>query len=306
MRFTVTTTETNSTQTRLEHSPRSTTMNTKNPRTLALLIAATLPLSLNGAALAGPEHNHDHDAMATDHAAEPTMDARAKKVWDKAIKATMSENATDEWVKSMRMSGSMSMPSQGIEAKLNIVMATGQGMYFEMEIPGLGSFEQGVAGDVVWSNNIMEGPKVLDGKQATQMQQQMDFYADLHWDKYFQTISYIGEETITMPDGTEVKTYNLELVSLEDGSVSNRFYDIETGLNIKASSTVEIAGGGQVPTTSYNMDFRDVEGMMFPFKTISSSGPMEQIMTFESVEVNVDLQDGELDLPEDIKELVED
>ncbi|MFK7759928.1 MAG: hypothetical protein AB8C13_08275 [Phycisphaerales bacterium] len=281
-------------------------MNTKKSTTLAILIAATLPLSLTGAAFAGPEHNHDHDAMASDHAAEPTMDAKAKMVWDKAIEATMSENAKDEWVKSMRMSGVMSIPSQGIDAKLNILMATGQGMYFEMDIPGLGSFEQGVNGDIVWSNNMMEGPKVLDGKQATQMLQQMDFYADLHWDQYFQTISYMGEETITMPDGTDVKTHKLELISLEDGSVSNRFYDAESGLNVMASSMIEIAGGAQVPSTSYNMDFRDVEGMMFPFKTVSSSGPMEQIMTFDSVEVNVDLQDGELELPEDIKELVED
>lgn len=43
---------------------------------------------------------------------------------------------------------------------------------------------------------------------------------------------------------------------------------------------------------------------MIPFHTVSSTGPMQQIIEFSSVEVNVDFGD-ELELPEDIKELIE-
>jgi hypothetical protein len=269
--------------------------------TLALLITAAMPLTLSSVSLAEPDHKDAH-AMATQ---SPTMDAEAKKVWDRSIEAAMSDHAEDEWVKSMRLVGTMSMPSQGISAEMNILIATGKGMRLNIAIPGLGSFEQGISGDVAWSSSMMEGPKILDGDEATQLLKELDLYADLHWDQYYSTITYKGEETITLPDDTEVQTNVLELTDIEDGSVSTQYYDAKTGLLALAESSASM-NGATIPTTAYTMDYHDVEGIMIPFKTISNSGPIQQVIEFTTVEVNGEIADGELDLPDDIKELLED
>lgn len=233
-------------------------------------------------------------------------DAKANAVWIRSLEATMGETINQD-VQSMRLTGSMSMPAQGINASMNILIVPNTGMHMVMEIPGLGAFEQGVTGDIAWSNDMMSGPKIFDEDEAKQYIKQIDIYADLHWDQYYQSITYKGEETIAMPDDTEVMTSVLELISIDDdeGTPSTQYYDVETGLLVKATTIAVIAGGAKAPTTAYTMDYRDIGGILMPFKTISSVGPMQNIIEFTSVEVNVEVGDNELDLPEDIQELIE-
>lgn len=233
-------------------------MKTTSRKALSILAAAMMPLAFTTPALAsGPEHNH---ASSDAKAATPTIDKEAKKVWDKALKASIGKEARDNAIKSMRLVGTMSIPSQGINAEMNVLIATDQGMRLVMEIPGLGAFEQGMTGDVAWSSNMMEGPKILEGAEAEQFQKQGDIYADLHWDQYYQSITYIGEETVTMPDDSEIATNALELRSITDGTVSTSYYNAETGLLVKSVTEVTIAGGAKIPSTSYTSDYREVGG----------------------------------------------
>ena len=270
---------------------------------LTMLLAAAMPMIVSNPVLAGPGHDHGSETVTTD---APTMDAKAKAVWDKAIDETLGENAEEEPIKTMRLAGTMLIPAQGITATMNILIASGQGMHVSMEIPGIGAFEQGVSGDVVWSSNMMEGPKIVEGDEAKQLIKQLDLYADLNWEKYYQSITFNGQETITLPDDTEIQTNVLELVSIDDGTISTQYYNTDTGLLAKAVSTVATPGGGEMPSTIFPTDYREIEGFMIPFKTISSSGPMQQIIEFSEVLVNDEIKDSELDLPEEIKELMED
>jgi len=269
--------------------------------TLMILAAAVMPLSL-----ANPALGFEPDAMSAKAAPAPSMNAKAKEIWDRSLEESMKGKKGENWLQNMRLIGTMSMPSQGISAEMNVLIVNSKGMQLSIEIPGLGSFEQGVSGDVVWSNSMMEGPKILEGNEATQLLKEIDLYADLNWEQYYQSISYTGEETIEMPDDTKITTSVLELVSIEDGTPSTRYYSTETGLLAKAVTEVSIPGGAKMPSTAYTMDYRDISGMMIPFKSISLSGPMKQVIEFSSVEINGEIGDDELALPEDIKELLED
>ncbi|MBL4810254.1 MAG: hypothetical protein JKY43_09410 [Phycisphaerales bacterium] len=286
-------------------------MKINNRKTLSIIAATLIPLALSSPALAlGPGHGHGHDdkshEMPDAKKSAPTMDKQAKKIWDKSVNATMGKEAKNYGIKSMRLSGTMSMPSQGINANMNILIATDKGVRMVMEIPGLGSFEQGLSGDVAWSSNMMEGPKILEGEEAKQYHKQSDLYAHLHWDQYYQSITFKGQETVTMPDDTEVMTNALELLSIDDDTISTHYYNADSGLLVKSVTDVTIAGGAKIPSTAYTMDYRDVGGIKIPFKTISSTGPMQQIIEFTSVEVNVEIGEDELALPKDIQELLED
>ena len=275
--------------------------NTKHTA-IALLIAATaIPMTLAMPSMANPNESAQATAVA-----EPTMDAKAKKVWDRAIEVGMAKNADEEWIKSIRMVGTMSMPSQGITADMNILMVPETGMRLTMTIPGMGSFNQGVLGDVVWSSDMMSGPKILDGEESAQLLKEMDLYADVHWEDYFQSITYTGEEAIEMPDGTAVKTQVLELTAIDTGDVSTRYYDIETGHAVKVMAIAEIPGGGKVPTTTYNSDFREVSGVTMAFTNTVSTGPMQQIIEFSDIQINGEFEESDLALPEDVAELLED
>lgn len=233
------------------------------------------------------------------------MDAQAKKVWDRSIAATMSANAESRNVKNIKMVGTMSMPAQGIEADMLILIAGEQGLRVETEIPGLGAFTQGVSDGVAWSNNMMEGPKILEGDEAEPFLKQNDLYADLNWEDYYISVTYMGQETLTLPDGSTVETDVLSLLDLDDETKSTQYYSKETGRLVKATATVPMAGA-KIPVTTYPSDYRNVEGIFLPFKSVTQMGPVQQVMEFTSVVVNAEINPSELAMPDDIKELLED
>ncbi|MGJ8636780.1 MAG: hypothetical protein ACSHX5_08050 [Phycisphaerales bacterium] len=251
------------------------------------------------AVLAGP------DSAATAKEQESKIDAKAQKVWDRSIKSTMGDNAEDRPVKNMKMSGTMNMPAQGIQANMTIIIAGEQGMRVETEIPGLGAFSQGVSDGVAWSNDMMQGPKILEGDEAKPFIKQNDLYADLNWEDHYKSIEYKGQETVTLPDDTTVETDVLTLVDIEGENTSTQYYSTETGRLVKAESMAPMAGA-MIPVTTYTMDYRDVNGMHLPFKSITQMGPVKQIMEFTEVEVNAEIDPSELAMPDDIKELLED
>lgn len=254
------------------------------------------------AVIAGP----DSGAVATakDHD-ESKIDAKAQKVWDRSIESTMGDTADERNVKNMKMVGTMSMPAQGIEADMTIIIAGEQGLRIEMTIPGLGSFSQGVSDGVAWSNDMMQGPKILEGDEAKPFIKQNDLYADLHWEDHYKSISYKGQETVTLPDDTSVETDVLTLVDIDDETTSTQYYSTETGRLVKSETMAPMAGA-KIPVTAYTMDYREVEGIHIPFRSISQMGPVQQIMVFTEVTVNSEIDPSELAMPEDIKELLED
>ena len=270
--------------------------------TLALIAGATIPMSLAPAALA-------FDEPATKAASDAkSMDKDAKKVWDRSVKASMGEAAEDRSsVKNIVSSGKMSMPGQGIEAPLTVTIVPGEGMRMAIEIPGMGAFDQGVYKGTAWSNNMMSGPTVLEGDEAEQLTRESDFFADMHWEKYYDSITYKGQETITLQDGTEITADVLELDPVDSDEVNTNYYNAETGLVVKSVSMVAIPGGGQIPSTTYMSDYRKLDnGMQFPHKTVIVMGPQQQILELSSVELNADLEDDALQPPADVLELMED
>ncbi len=274
---------------------------------IAMLAAAAMLTTTPQIAQAGPGHDHGKEQKKNAKAEHgPKMDKKAKKVWDRSIKASMGDKADEKWIQNVKSVGTMSMPAQNMSIEMTLLLAPEKGMYLDLVIPGMGSFLQGVSGDIAWSNSMMEGPKILDGAQAEQMLKQSDLFANLHWENYYSSITYKDEQTVTMPDGTEVKAHALELTDLDTEAVTTNYYDSKTDLLIKTDALTAGPGGAMIPSTSYMTDYRDIDGYMTPFKTIMSTGPMEMIIEMKSIEINADLDDDTFDLPEEIKELLED
>lgn len=252
------------------------------------------------AVLSGPGATAEATKSSSDK-----MDAKAQKVWDRSVESTMGKHAKDRSVKTMKMVGTMSMPAQGITANMSILIAGEDGLRIDAEIPGLGAFTQGVSDGVAWSNDMMQGPKILEGDEAKPFLQQNDLYASLNWNEYYSSISYEGQETVTLPDDTSVEADVLKLMDIEGETESTQYYSTETGRLIKAESMAPM-NGAKIPVTTYTMDYREVEGMHIPFKSITQMGPVKQVMEFSEVEVNVEIDEDQLAMPEEIKELVED
>jgi len=75
-------------------------------------------------------------------------------------------------------------------------------------------------------------------------------------------------------------------VTTASGKTSVDFYDQESGLKIKS-----VAQQGQMSITTLLSDYREVEGVLFPFKMNQSMGPQSFDVLVKSIEVNKGIDD---------------
>ena len=68
------------------------------------------------------------------------------------------------------------------------------------------------------------------------------------------------------------------------------FFDTENGLKLRTLITQESPMGPMTQITDYE-DYREVEGMMFPFMIKQQVGPQAIDMEVETIEINQGLDD---------------
>jgi len=83
--------------------------------------------------------------------------------------------------------------------------------------------------------------------------------------------------------------YKIE-VSLPNGKSWTEYYDTETGLKVKDSKEVTVPQGTFTQETVYS-DYKDVNGVMYPFKLVQSVGPQTIELTVSSIKINTGLTD---------------
>jgi len=271
-------------------------------RTLALIASAMIPITLVGLADAGTTAR----AGTIVHAEEPEIDPEAKEIWDRYIELTLGEAAEDRSIiQSIVQEGKMEMTAQGVSMRMKMVILPSRGMRLTMTIPQMGSFEQGMWDGTAWSNNTMQGPRILEGAEADQFAQQSDIFSDLEWHKYYNSIRYKGEETITMDDGSKVDTHVLIFDAKHTEAENTQYFSKETGLLVKSVTMVVLPGQGEAPSSNYLSDYREREGLMIPFRNVSKLGPQESVITFSKVEINTDVDESTIEPPQEIKEMID-
>jgi hypothetical protein len=95
---------------------------------------------------------------------------------------------------------------------------------------------------------------------------------------------------------------NMELISLTpiDGNdlykikvkeKSFRYYDSKTSLLVMTEETVNQGNNDITSTTKFN-DYKEVDGVLFPFKREISTGPQNIIFEIKSIKLNEDVKDS--------------
>jgi len=261
------------------------------------LSAATLAALLFTFAPAAFAQNGDAPAQGAPDAAST---AKADEVLDRANEVTFGENAEEGDIKTVRMKGSFSMPAMNINGSMTTLLdAEGGRMLSVTEIPGFGTEKQGVIDGVAWSDSTTMGARLLEGDEAAQIMQEADFYADMKYKEYYPEREYLGMEEV---HGQQC--HKLALTHADDGDTVTRWYSVETGRLVQQTITLD-SPMGEIEATLRFDDYRDIGGMRMPFKTINAFAGMEQVITFEEIEVNVPLEDDDFAPPAEVQALID-
>lgn len=221
----------------------------------------------------------------------------AREVIDRYVEAIGGAEALRQ-PKSLQMTGEFTVPAAGLEGKLEIRSMPPDLMLVEVEIPGLGLTREGFDGEVAWSIDPMQGPRLKQGAELEQAAYQADFYAALHEEERYESMETVGRVEF---DGREC--YKLELVTA-NGDEMVEYYDIETGLHVGTEMQVETPMGPAKVVQTMG-DYEAFGDLRFPTETTVSVGPMKQMLTITDVERD-SVDRTAFELPDEIRALVTD
>ena len=198
-------------------------------------------------------------------------------------------------VRSVRMTGDIE--TSGMQATFTQVYKRPMKMRLDITVQGL-TLTQSFDGKNGWQVVPFTGkkdPEPMAADDLKRAQEQADLDGPLmDYKTKGHTIELMGKEKI---DGADA--YHLK-VTLKSGDVRDLYLDAGTFLVAKIVAKTTI-NGSEVELASTLGDYRNVEGLMFPFSieqrpTGSVSGP-EQKIAFKKIEPNVPVDDSIFKMP---------
>ena len=194
------------------------------------------------------------------------------------------------------VTGTFSIPAQGIEGTLEVYAAAPMMMRVNVDIPGFGTARQGSDGETFWSVNPAMGPMILEGIMLEQTRQQADYYGPLHPERYV-----ASAETVERTEFEGEPVYKVKVITTWDEEYVE-FYSVDSGLLVGSIRTQESPMGG-VEGVTVMSEYRDFGGVMVATHVVQRVMGMEQIMTVDDV-VYDGVDPAVFALPEEIKSLL--
>lgn len=231
----------------------------------------------------GKVNYYDGEANPTSKPSMPVPEGiTAQMVLDNYIKAKGGAENMNK-VKDLKMTMDISIPGApplvGIELKK-------RPNYFmqELTIPSMGATAQKTVYDGKTGKiSGMQGEQVLEGDDLENTKIEAMFDIELHYAE----MGYTMELTkMAMVDGK--KAFVMEVTSPK-GDKSSHYFDEASGLKVKKESVEETPQGPISSSTTFS-DYREVNGVMYPYSQKISAGPQKVSATITEIKVNSGLK----------------
>jgi hypothetical protein len=221
---------------------------------------------------------------------------KAEALIEKFIQVTGGKAAYEK-LKTETSSGTMEFTGKGIKGSMNTFRAAPDKMYVLLDIEGIGKMEEGVDGQIAWSKNAMQGPRIKDGEEKILSVRGARFNAELSWRELYKKAETQGVETVNGQ-----KCYKV-LMTPTEGPPMTRYYDAGTGYLVKINVAMKTAMGEFTVDTEVS-DYRKEGELTVPHKVTQKVAGQEFTITIDSVKYNVEIPKDKFDLPEDVKALL--
>ncbi len=137
-----------------------------------------------------------------------------------------------------------------------------------------------------------QGERMIEGEELESFKENARLFGELYYDEMGTQIELVG---MTEVDGQSA--YKIKVTS-KSGEEKTFFFDKESGLKIREISSSEGPQGPITITVDY-MDYKEVDGLMFPMTTqVSGAMPQPIKMEMSEVQLNVDFDESEFSIEE--------
>ncbi len=258
----------------------------RNRRTAAVAVAGALLIAVAGASSAqeGPEGTGVPDAAS---------------VLDRHVEASGGAEAF-AGVEARRTEGTMEIVAQGLVFELTLWEKRPDLVYSRLHSDAIGTMEGGATGDVAWESSVMTGPRIKRGDERRDalLAARMDRY--IRWRDHFAEVTFVDRR-----ERHGVVCDVVRAVPAEGGAAQLLFFDSETGL-LDAIETTVHTSAGEIPVATRQTDYRDVGGMLLPYRIEVEALGSTRVLSVRTIENNPDVPAGLFELPDEVSALLSD
>jgi outer membrane lipoprotein-sorting protein len=197
-------------------------------------------------------------------------------------------------VQTIRSTGKMEV-GPGIEAPGIFIQKRPDMTRLDFQVQGL-TATQAYDGKAAWAIMPFMGkkdPELMPADETKEMQEEADIDGPLvDYKAKGNQVELVGKENV---EGTPA--YKLK-VTLKNGNVKYMYLDADSGLQIKEEEK-RIMHGSEQETEASLGDYREVNGVMFPFAIENGikGSPQKEKITIEKLEINVPLDEASFKMP---------
>jgi hypothetical protein len=213
-------------------------------------------------------------------AALPTVD----QILEKFVEASGGKPANEK-LGSRISEGSFEIPEMGVYGSLTIYDKAPNKRALLVEIPGFGTFKQGVDGEVAWEDNPMSGITVRSGAALAAAKRDAAFHREQNLRDHFKQIEVKGRQQIG-----EQEVYALEMTP-EEGDPETWYFDVATGLLARVDAVRDGPQGSAQIQTSFK-DYRETDGIKMPFRVDQVMPGMTFVTKLLDVRHNEEIDDA--------------
>lgn len=199
-------------------------------------------------------------------------------------------------IKSMRATGTFSLPAQGVNGSLDLMTARPALMRLRVTLDGIGKIESGYNGKVGWTIDPISGPAVLSGRELIEMADDSSFEAILYGPEFIKEFVPVARENFGLTPAIKVK------VTLQSGTEQFEYFDATTGLYLGFEGN-RATPMGNVPTTEILANYKTFGKVKLPTVIKQRALGFETEISVTEVEFDTVPADA-FDLPAVIKALI--
>lgn len=199
-------------------------------------------------------------------------------------------------IRSMRATGTFSLPAQKMSGTLDLMTARPARMRLRVTLEGVGKIETGYDGKVGWSIDPISGPAVLSGRELSEMADDSTFDALFYGPAYVKEFVPVAREHFGPTPAIKVK------VVLQSGTEQFEYFDAVAGFVLGFEGT-RATPMGNVPTTEILSNYKSFGTVKLPTTVRQRALGFETEISIAHVEFDTVPADA-FDLPPVIKALI--
>lgn len=187
------------------------------------------------------------------------------------------------------INGTLTIAAAGITGQVRMSVKPGL-LRGTIELPGVGIIDRGVKDGVAWETNPITGPRIVEGLEGSLMIMGALPGAAGRWREAYTAVEARGIEAVNGEPA-----YRVVHTLGPDGSFTG-FYGVDSGLLVKLA-----IGPG---VEQLYEEYADLGGILTPTKVVTTAPGQRTVLTFTSVEANVEIPDERFALPENVQALL--